>query len=127
MRRRTAGWILVERSGINEFAAKKVCFDGASDSSGGAEVARPSCCAESVDRAIQLMKDDRVIQFLNACKNWRKVCIEYVIAPSIESGRWTAARRALQQRGFSSFKASSGSRIGSSTPMTKRSGYFWWT
>jgi len=38
---------------------------------------RPAA-AESVDRAIQLMKDDRVIQFLNACKNWRKVCIEYV-------------------------------------------------
>src|SRR6267378_4450745 len=73
--------ILVERSGINEFARQEGVFDGSVDPSGERGWPGRPAAAESVDRAIQLMKDDRVIQFLNARKNWRKVCIEYVIAP----------------------------------------------
>ena len=47
------------------------------------EVGRPGrpAAAESVGHTIHLMKDDRIVQFLNARKNRRKAWIEYVIAP----------------------------------------------
>src|SRR5208283_2577580 len=73
--------IFVERAGIDEFACQEGVFDGSVDP--GGQVGRPSCPApaESVDLAIQLMKDDRVVQFLNARKNRRKAGIEDVIVP----------------------------------------------
>src|SRR6267378_1742873 len=73
--------ILVERSGINEFARQEGVFDGSGDPSGERGWPGRPAAAESVDRAIQLMKDDRVVQFLKASKDRRKVCIEYVISP----------------------------------------------
>ena len=92
--------ILVERAGIDEFGRQEGVFDGSVDPRG--EGGRPgrSGAAESVDRAIHLMKDNRIVQRLNTRKNRRKAWIEYIIV----SFRWNPAggrhvRRAVRRRG----------------------------
>src|ERR1700676_3955537 len=72
--------ILVERAGIDEFARQEGVFNGGVDPRG--EVGRPRrpASAESVGHTIHLMKDDRIVQLLNARKNRRKAWIKYVIA-----------------------------------------------
>src|ERR1700693_1684988 len=73
--------ILVERAGIDEFARQEGVFDGSVDPSGeGGRPGRPAA-AECVNHTIHLMKDDRIVQFLNARKNRRKAWIEYIVAP----------------------------------------------
>ena len=71
--------IFVERAGVNEFAREKRVFDGGVDP--GCERRRPdrSAAAEGVDHAIHLMKDDGIVQFLNARQNGRKAWLEYVV------------------------------------------------
>src|ERR1700682_1699091 len=71
--------ILVERAGINEFAREKSVFNGSVDP--GCERGRPGrpAAAEGVDHTIHLMKNDRIVQFLNARQNRRKAWIEYIV------------------------------------------------
>src|SRR5579864_4105064 len=87
VRKRAAGmWqndlqvrILVERAGIDQFAGQEGLFDGSVDSRG--QVGRPSrsVAAEIVGHTIHLMKDDRIVQLLDARQNRRKAWIEYII------------------------------------------------
>src|SRR3984893_17567727 len=71
--------ILVERAGVNKLGRQEGVFDGGVDPSGeGRRPGRPRA-AESVDRPIHLMKDDRIVQRLNTRKNRCKAWIEYII------------------------------------------------
>src|ERR1700680_4450987 len=71
--------ILVERAGVNKFGRQEGVFNGGVDPSG--EGRRPGSpgAAESVDRPIHLMKDDRIVKRLNTPKNRCKAGIEYII------------------------------------------------
>src|ERR1700687_3246901 len=71
--------ILVERAGIDEFTRQEGVFDRTVDRRGEGRRPRGPAATERVDLTIQVMKNDWVVQFLNACKNRRKAWIEYIV------------------------------------------------
>ena len=73
--------ILIERAGVDELGRQERVFDGSVDP--GGERRRPGrpVAAVTIGHAIHLVKDDGEVQLLEARENWRKVWIEYVIAP----------------------------------------------
>src|SRR5215467_10596162 len=73
--------IPVERAGVNEFTRQEGVFDGSVDPSGEVRRSDGPTASESIGHTIHLMKDDWVVQFLNAGKNGRKSRIEYIVVP----------------------------------------------
>src|SRR5579864_6279057 len=73
--------ILVERAGIDELSSKEGVLDGSIDPRREWRGSGRPRAAESVGYAIHLMKDDWIVQFLNARQERREGGIEYVITP----------------------------------------------